>query len=66
MDIDQNRAMTEEEFFFAEEAFSEFKNLGATQKKCPWCEANLIFEDRLSAHTIKCSSCNFGITARGI
>lgn len=66
MDTDHKRKITEEEFFFVEEAFLEFKDHGSTEKKCPWCAGDLIFEDHTSAHTVRCSSCELKVTARGL
>lgn len=66
MDTDNKRKINEEEFFFAEEAFVEFKDHGSTEKRCPWCGAELEFEDRVSAHGVHCSKCDFKVTARGL
>lgn len=66
MDTDQKRKITEEEFFFVEEAFVEAKDHGSTDKKCPWCGGDLKFEDHGSAHTVYCSNCDLKVTARGL
>lgn len=66
MDTDAKRKITEEEFFFVEEAYVEFRDQGATEKKCPWCGGDLRFTVHLSAHSVECSNCDFKVTARGI
>jgi hypothetical protein len=66
MGTDQARKVSEEEFYFVEQAFSEYRDYSATGKKCPWCGGELRFDDRGSAHAITCSSCDLKVTVRGL
>lgn len=58
--------LAEDDYFYANKAFMEFKESGHTDKKCPICNGTFIFEDKKSAYIITCDSCDFKLTARGI
>ena len=60
------RNITEPEFLYAEEAFAEYIETGVTDRKCPWCGGDYIFEVAPSAYAVKCTQCEFKYTARGI
>ncbi len=60
------RIITETEYHYVEEAFSEFLENGITEKKCPWCSEKLNFENLGSGHIIQCSCCEMIVTARGV
>jgi uncharacterized paraquat-inducible protein A len=66
MATEEKREATEEEFFFAEEAFVEHQQTGSTEKCCPRCGSEFRFRDYGSAHTVECSRCDFKVTARGL
>ncbi len=66
MDTTSRRQLTEEEFYFADKAFGEFREHGQTDKKCPWCSGDFEFDDQVSGYTIACKKCDFKVTVRGI
>jgi hypothetical protein len=66
MVINESRKLTEDEFYFAEGAFQEYRETGSTLKRCPWCSGKLLFKDGGSGHSITCDTCTLKISVRGI
>jgi hypothetical protein len=60
------KQLTDDEFDYIEVAFQEFKEHGATEKRCPWCSSELVFFDGGTGHSIRCSACSLSETVRGI
>ena len=63
---DVKKSITEAECLAADDAFAEYRKLGATEKKCVRCGHKYIFEDYGCAYSIKCSHCDFVCTVRGL
>ncbi len=61
------REMTEEEADYVEDAMREWKLMGKTQCKCPWCGGDLRFLIVGNSYQIRCEhdGC-FDLVSRGL
>ena len=51
---------------YLEAALEQYETEGQTSKKCIKCNSNLAFNVKESGYSIKCTSCDFIYTVRGI
>ncbi len=58
--------VTREEYIAAENAFTEYRFKGKTEKRCIRCGGEYIFEEKNHSYRIKCAECAFVITSRGL